>query len=99
MRRHSSSHAAPRTLSLADIVERMNGMMKQNRNKPTRLMRVTFAVALAGMLGCADEPTPVFVVEGNGALEGLVFLDADVNGRFDPSAGDVPLPNVRVSLR
>jgi hypothetical protein len=65
-----------------------------------RSAKLRWLIAGAVLLfGCKDDPAPVFEVAGSGGLEGLVFLDNDVNGRFDPSAGDLPLPNVRVSVR
>jgi hypothetical protein len=58
------------------------------------------ALALAlGAVACDDDPAPLYEIPGSGSVEGLVFLDADRDGRFDPSAGDVLLPNVNVRLR
>ena len=56
------------------------------------------AALLLGASGCADDPAPLFEIPGSGAVEGLVFLDADRDARYDPSAGDVLLPNVNVRL-
>lgn len=49
--------------------------------------------------GCADDPAPPFEIEGTGAIEGFLFLDANDDGVFDPSAGDEPVPGVEVSAR
>jgi len=65
------------------------------------MTRKTISALLALMMlaGCDAEPAPLFEVEGTGKLEGLLFLDNDRDGRFDPSAGDVALPAVTVRLR
>lgn len=59
------------------------------------------ALSLSVLLSaCADgEPAPPFEVDGSGTLEGLLFLDVNRDGIFDPSAGDRALSNVNVSLR
>lgn len=55
------------------------------------------ALAAALLLaGCADDPAPPFEIEGTGALEGFVFLDANEDGFYDPSDGDMPVEGVRV---
>ncbi len=62
-------------------------------------MRYLLLAGIVGMAAaCSDDPEPGFAVEGTGSLEGLLFFDADKNGSFDPSAGDRPLPNVRVNV-
>jgi hypothetical protein len=59
---------------------------------------VTAAVALlAG--ACSTEPAPPFTVDGTGNLSGIVFLDRDQNGIFDPSAGDSALSNLHLLVR
>lgn len=60
------------------------------------------AAALAAALilaACADDPAPPFEVEGTGSIEGLLFLDANEDGFFDPSSGDVPVEGVQVAAR
>src|SRR5688572_27581477 len=53
---------------------------------------------LLGTAACEDDLPPVFEVPGTGNVEGLVFLDADRSGTYDPSAGDRLLNNVNVRL-
>ena len=55
------------------------------------------ALVAALLLGaCADDPAPPFAIEGTGSLEGFLFLDANEDGFYDPSAGDVGVEGVRV---
>lgn len=54
--------------------------------------------AVGALAACDGELAPQFEPEGVGAIEGFVFYDVDRNGVFDPSAGDYPVPNVRVSV-
>src|SRR5687768_13614101 len=56
------------------------------------------AVAVMGAAACEDDVPPPFEIGGTGSVEGLLFLDVDRNGLYDPSAGDVLLPNVNVQL-
>jgi len=60
---------------------------------------VLAAALVLGAVACADDPAQLFEVPGTGSLTGLVFLDADGDARFDPSAGDQALPGVRVRLQ
>jgi hypothetical protein len=66
-----------------------------NRRVPTALC----ALLLMGAAACDTGPAEPFRIDGSGAVEGLVFYDADRDGNFDPSAGDSLLPGVRVELR
>lgn len=56
-------------------------------------------VAGFGALACDDEIAPPFTIDGTGAVEGLVFFDADRNAAFDPSAGDAAAADVTVLMR
>jgi hypothetical protein len=57
-----------------------------------------FAVAVMGAAACEDDVPPPFEIAGTGSIEGLLFLDFDRNGLYDPSAGDRLLPDVNVQL-
>lgn len=65
--------------------------------------RCSSAAAILGAAllfgGCSDDPAPPFSIAGSGDVEGLVFLDANEDGFFDPSAGDQPLEGVTVVAR
>lgn len=66
-----------------------------------RILRAGSAAALITVMGLAacDEPnSPQFNIEGEGQLEGRLFLDEDQDGRYDPAAGDEPLADVRLLL-
>jgi hypothetical protein len=63
-----------------------------------RAAAVLCAVVLLVGAGCSDDPEPVFAIPGTGSVEGLLFLDTDQDGRYDPSAGDRLLPDVNVRL-
>ena len=60
---------------------------------------LTFALGLALLGACAEDPDPPFEVEGSGRVTGPLFFDADNNGLFTPLGGDTLLRNVRVELR
>jgi hypothetical protein len=66
-----------------------------NRRIPTALG----ALLVMATAACDTGPAEPFRIEGAGAIEGLVFFDANRDGKFDPSAGDSLLPGVRVELR
>jgi hypothetical protein len=66
-----------------------------NRRVPT----VLAGLLLLGTAACDTGPAAPFEIHETGVLEGLVFYDADRDGRFDPSAGDSLLPGVSVSVR
>lgn len=66
------------------------------RRAPLALVATT---ALVASTACLDEPADPFVVTGEGAVEGQLYLDQDRNGIFDPSAGDMVLPNVALEIR
>src|SRR5687768_7962688 len=72
-------------------------MIESTLMKPA--LRALAALAVIAAVACSDEVDPPFEVAGTGSLEGVIFLDADRNGRFDPSSGDRLLPNVRVRLQ
>lgn len=58
------------------------------------------ALAVLVALGagaCDDDIPPPFTVEGTGAVEGLLFLDANDDQLFDPSDGDQALGDVQVA--
>ena len=59
----------------------------------------TFALGLALLGACAEDPAPPFEVEGSGRLTGRLFFDADNNGLFTPLGGDTLLRNVAVEVR
>lgn len=68
------------------------------RKRILRAGSVAGLVAAIGLTAC-DEPTPPqFQIEGQGTLEGRLFLDEEKDGFFDPSAGDQPLAGVRLIL-
>src|SRR4051812_6009625 len=59
--------------------------------------------ALCGLLvlgaaACNSETAPQFDLNKTGSLTGLLFFDANNDGRFDPSSGDSLLKNVKVSV-
>ena len=59
--------------------------------------RVAVLLALPLLLSaCTEDPADPSVIEGTGNVEGILFLDADDDGVFDPAAGDVPVEGVRV---
>jgi hypothetical protein len=57
------------------------------------------AAALALAAACSYDIAPPFVVQGAGALDGLLFADVDRNGIFDPSSGDDPVAGVTLVVR
>lgn len=64
----------------------------------SRGLAVIAALAL-GAAACDDEPAPLIEIEGTGDVEGLLFLDVDENGVFDPAGGDIAVPGVSLSVR
>ncbi len=65
--------------------------------RPTVLGVTFIAVALMG--ACDSDLAPPLSVDGFGSVEGLVFFDANEDGVFDPSAGDLPLGGVGVAIQ
>lgn len=55
-------------------------------------------LALGLLAGCDDGVTPQYEVGGTGAVEGLVFFDANGDGSYDPAGGDQALQGVEVVL-
>jgi len=53
-------------------------------------------LALLGVASCSMEPAPQFQVNGTGSLSGILFLDRNQDGNYDPSAGDSALANVHL---
>ncbi|MES1259519.1 MAG: hypothetical protein ABUL71_02910, partial [Gemmatimonadota bacterium] len=59
---------------------------------------IAIAATLAFGSSCSMEPAPAFTVTGTGDLSGLLFLDRNHDGLFDPAAGDSALPNVHLQV-
>lgn len=55
------------------------------------------AVGALALAACDPDETPQFAPAA-GAVDGLVFFDADNDGRFVPTQGDLALPGARVSV-
>jgi hypothetical protein len=55
------------------------------------------AAALLG--GCEPDTAPPFTIDEPGAVEGLLYFDADEDAVFDPSDGDYALAGVQVQFR
>lgn len=66
------------------------------RRRMTTLFCAALVVGVAA--ACDDTVPPVFEVPGGGSVEGFLFLDANRDGKFDPSAGDRALPNLNVRV-
>jgi hypothetical protein len=70
-------------------------MMDMNRG----MAAIATAFLLAALAACGEiAAPPQFEVEGEGSVEGRLFLDEMKTGFYDPSAGDVPLAGVRMVL-
>jgi hypothetical protein len=54
------------------------------------------AALLLAVGGCSLAPAPQFQVTGTGSLSGILYLDRDGNGIYDPSSGDSALGNVHL---
>ena len=52
--------------------------------------------SFAVLAACAQELPPQFAVTGSGTLSGILFLDRDRSGTFDPSSGDSALGHVHL---
>jgi hypothetical protein len=59
-----------------------------------------FAALLAAALaaGCEPDTAPPFTIDEPGAVEGLLYFDANADNTFDPSAGDQALQGVKVKF-
>jgi len=70
------------------------------RSSAARTLLAPLALLTAlGLSGCDVDPAPLFEIEGAGAVDGFLFLDADRSGVFDPFAGDTPLAGVPFEVR
>ena len=59
--------------------------------------RAALLLALPLLLSaCTEDPAAPIQIDGTGNVEGVLFLDADDNGVFDPAGGDVAVEGVRV---
>jgi hypothetical protein len=56
-------------------------------------------LAAALLAGCEPDTAPPFTIDEPGAVEGLLFFDADEDAVFDPSDGDYALSGVQVQFR
>jgi predicted extracellular nuclease len=56
-------------------------------------------LAAALLAGCEPDTAPPFTIDEPGAVEGLLFFDADEDAVFDPSDGDYALSGVQVEFR
>jgi DNA/RNA endonuclease YhcR with UshA esterase domain len=72
-------------------------MIGASRGMPGARLAGLLAVATIAM-GCED-PDPVLELLGSGSVAGLVFFDADEDGIFDPSDGDMAVEGVRMVVR
>jgi DNA/RNA endonuclease YhcR with UshA esterase domain len=59
-----------------------------------RAAAALFAAAL--LAGCEPDTAPPFTIDEVGAVEGLLYYDADNDNVFDPSDGDYSLTGVKV---
>jgi DNA/RNA endonuclease YhcR with UshA esterase domain len=63
-----------------------------------KIMRSALLTCVVALTACDLEPADPLVIDGTGDIEGFLFFDANRDGRFDPSAGDSALRNVRVQV-
>jgi len=75
------------------------GNVTRHKNRGRTAALLVAATAMLATAACDDEPAPLFEIPGTGSVEGLIFFDANRDGRYDPSDGDYVLPAARVSLR
>lgn len=62
------------------------------------IRRLALVAAVPLVAACDLDTADPLVIDGTGAIEGLLFFDANRDGVFDPSAGDSLLRNVRVDV-
>ncbi len=63
-----------------------------------RVLSPTLALLAGAAAACAPEPAPPFEVNGTGNLSGILYLDRDRSGSFDPSSGDSALDHVHLQV-
>ncbi len=69
------------------------------RQRGTVVLARAALAALVAAAACSIKPAPPFEVSGTGDLAGIVFLDRNQDGLFDPSAGDSALPGLHLQVQ
>lgn len=67
------------------------------RSITSRVLGAALAAGSVLLAACDPDTTPQFAPQ-DGAVDGIVFFDADNDGLFTPTQGDLALPGARVSL-